>query len=63
MWVPRARDVTDHPKKCAIKLKPGRGGRKKKKDSPNFWISRQGGRVLFPEKMGKKLGEENSLLI
>ena len=31
MWVPRARDVTDHQKKCAIKLKPGRGGRKKKR--------------------------------
>lgn len=46
-----------------IETRAGEAG-KKKKDFPNFWISQQGGRVLlFPEKMGKKLGEENSLLI
>lgn len=46
-----------------IETRVGEAG-KKKKDFLHFWISQQGGRVLlFPERMGMKLGEENSLLI
>ena len=52
MWVPWARDVTDHQKKCVIKLKPGQGRQeKKKKRFPKFldFTTRRKGIVVSRE--------------
>ena len=57
MWVPWARDVTDHQKKCVIKLKPGQGRQeKKKKISQIFGFhNKEEGYCCFQRRWGRSL--------